>query len=388
MAFAEALKRDVRHFFPHHPSRQLTELFYSVGLLDFASAAVTLFEPIYLHQLGYSIAQILLFYLLVYAAYVPVLPFGGWFVARFGPERSIAVSTVFLVGYYLSLAGLSVDPRLFWVAPFLFTLQKMFYWPAYHTDFLRSSHRDSRGVEFSGLWSLSILVYVLGPLLGGLTAQTFSFPTLFVIVAVLILLSNVPLFRELGPKVSEPYRPGDVLRTYAERGMLRQAAANWGYGEELLALTIWPVFLAIVVADLAKLGGLVAAASLLTAVATLAFGKLSDRGGKPAIIRLGSSLTALFWVLRASVATVPGAFLVDTGSRIAKNLAFVPFTATWYERAADAPSPIARLVFYEQSLAVGKILAAALGIALALVLPGYTALFVLGGAFALLYSLL
>ncbi len=387
MSFAENLTRDVRHFFPTHPSRKLTELFYSVGILDFASAAVTLFEPIYLFQLGYGIPQILLFYLLVYAAYIPLLPFGGWFVARFGPERSMAISTVFLIGYYLTLAGIAVDAQLFWVAPFLFTLQKLFYWPAYHTDFLRSSDRESRGTEFSGLWSLSILVYVLGPYLGGLTAETFSFPTLFIVVSVLILLSNVPLFLSPSPKVTERYSPGDVLRTYTEKGMLRQAVANWGFGEEMLALTVWPVFFSVVVGSLAGFGGLVALASLLTAVATLAVGKLSDRRNRSPLVQLGSSFTALFWVLRAAVSTAAGAFAVDTGSRVSKNLLFVPFTTNWYARAATAPSPIARLVFFEQSLAVGKMLACVLGIALALAVPGYVALFVLAGAFALLYGL-
>lgn len=388
MAFAETLKRDIRHFFPRHPSRKLTELFYSVGLLDFASAAVTLFEPIYLFTLGYPLAKILLFYLMVYVVYVVLLPFGGWAVARFGPERNIAVSTVFLVGYYLALAGIAVNGGLFWIAPLLFSLQKTLYWPAYYADFLQNSDRDARGAEFSGLWSLSILVYVLGPFLGGLTAETFSFPTLFTVVAVLILLSNVPLFLSPRKAGKEPYRVSDVYAAYGSRGSLRELLAGLGYAEELLMLTIWPVFLLLVVGDLARLGGLVAIASLVTALLTLASGKFSDRYGRGPIVRVGSTLIALFWVLRASVANVVGAFTVDTGSRIAKNITFVPFTATWYERAAKTSSPIARMVFYEQTLALGKVLGASLAIVILGFSGSFIPLFVLGGAFALLYSLL
>lgn len=388
MAFAETLKRDIRHFFPRHPSRRLVELFYSVGLMDFASAAVTLFEPIYLFTLGYPLAKILLFYLLVYALYIPLLPLGGWIVSRYGPERSIAVSTLFLVGYYLALAGISANRDLFWVAPVLFTFQKMFYWPAYYTDFLRTSDRDGRGSELSGLWSISIFVYVLGPLLGGLVATTFSFPTLFMVVAVLILLSNIPLLRDPAPARAEPYHVRDVYRHYTNRTGFREMVANLGYGEELLSMTVWPVFLILVVGDLARLGGLVAIASLLTALVTLVAGKLSDRRGKSSLIQLGSSLTALFGVLRSIVRTVPAAFVVDTGNRIMKNFTYIPFTALWYERAAASPTPIARLVFFEQSLALGKVLAAGIGIVLLVTVGNFTTLFVLGGAFALLYGLL
>jgi MFS family permease len=388
MAFAEELKRDIRHFFPQHPSRRLVELFYSVGLMDFASAAVTLFEPIYLYTLGYPLAGILLFYLLVYALYVPLLPFGGWVVSRIGPERSIAISTLFLVAYYLALAGISVNRDLFWVAPVLFTIQKTLYWPAYHADFLRTSDRLGRGSELSGLWSLSILVYVLGPLLGGLVVEAFSFPALFVVVGILILLSNIPLLRDPAPPVIEPYRIRDVYAQVWQRGVPRQLLANLGYGEELLALTVWPVFLIIVVQDFAKLGALIAAGSLITALVTLAAGKLTDRRNKSNLIQLGSSFQAMFWMLRTLVRTVPGAFIVDTGARIVKNFTYVPFTATLYERAAATPSPLARLVLYEQSLAVGKAIAAVLGIALTLLVGNFTTLFVLGGAFALLYGLL
>src|SRR5207247_1058254 len=148
-------------------STQLEELYMSVAIMEFAVAAISLFEPIYLWTLGYRVPQIAFFYLIVYVAYYPLVPLGGKFVAKFGHERSILISTFFYVGYYVALISIRWHPSLFALAPILFALQKTFYWPAYHFDFIRFSAREERGREFSGLWSLSTMMAVLGPIAGG-----------------------------------------------------------------------------------------------------------------------------------------------------------------------------------------------------------------------------
>lgn len=134
-------------YFRKHFSQQLGELYLSVAILDFALAAVILFEPVYLYQLGYSISHIMLYYVIVYSLYYFTAPLGGIFVARKGPERSIALSTFMLVGYYGSLLLLPNAEVMFWIAPIFLMLQKTFYWPAYHTDFIQSSDQGERGKE-------------------------------------------------------------------------------------------------------------------------------------------------------------------------------------------------------------------------------------------------
>jgi hypothetical protein len=135
----------VPSFFPHHLTRQINELYFSVAIMDFAVAAVTLFEPIYLYTLGYSLKVILLFYIEVYVIYFIVLPFGAKFANRFGYEGSIAISTIFLIGYYLSLFAIKFNPLFLVIAPLFFSIQKSFYWTGYHADFARFSRKDERG---------------------------------------------------------------------------------------------------------------------------------------------------------------------------------------------------------------------------------------------------
>ena len=175
------------HYFNRKLSKRLEELYFSVAILDFALAAVVLLEPIYLWQHGYGVTAIMLYYLVVYGLYFFLAPLGGKLVAEHGPERSIASSTVMLTGYYVSLLLLPMNPIWFWIAPVFFALQKMLYWPAYHADFVDNSDGGECGKEYSALWSLTTVVYVLGPLAGGVIVSLFGFSMLFYLVIGLIL---------------------------------------------------------------------------------------------------------------------------------------------------------------------------------------------------------
>lgn len=375
------------HYFQKHFSRQLEELYVSVAVLDFALAAVMLFEPVYLYQLGYSLTQIVLFYLLVYVPYFFLAPLGGKFVARYGPERSIAISTIMYVGYYGGLILLKANPWLFWIAPIFFSLQKMFYWPAYHTDFILTSDQGERGKEFSGLWSLSTLMNILGPVAGGVVIATFGFPALFQAVILLIILSNVPLFVQPIKHVATSFSYWPSLKLPFTKQHIKTTIAYIGLGEEFVMQFIWPVFIILVVKNYVSLGGLIALATLLTAVATLSIGKMIDKNQPRRALAWGTAVTAVVWLFRPWLRLASSVFLSDTAGRIARNTTFVTMTSIGYERSLQQKKVIERSVFYEQGFAIGKSLMAALIIILSASFPTLTVSFLLASALSLLYLL-
>lgn len=369
-------------------SQQLRELYASVALLDFALAAVALFEPVYLYQLGYSLTAILLFYAMVYVTYFFIVPLGGKFVARFGPERSIAISSFFLIGYYIGLLALKQHGSFFWITPFLFAWQKTLYWPAYHTDFITTSDQGERGKEFSGLWSLSTVMNILGPLAGGAVIATFGFNPLFMAVIVVIAISNIPLFISPIKHTPETFSYWESFTMPFSRWHIRSTLAYLGFGEEFVMQFLWPVFIVLVVKSYFELGGLIALATLVTALATLYIGQIVDRNRQRQALDWGTITTALVWLARPFVRLVPSVFMSDTLGRIAKNTTFVAMTAISYERALQEKKVIYRGVFYEQGFALAKSLAPAAIIVLGLSMPTFTAAFVYAGIVSLLYMLL
>lgn len=380
--------RKLHRIFRPSLSRELKELYFAVGIQDLALAAILLFEPIYLYERGFSLQHILAYYIVCYSLYFIIIPFGGIFVAKRGPARGIMVSTFFLIGYYATFILIPSYRGLFWVAPVILALQKMFYWPAYHTDFIQTSDQGQRGEEFSGLWSLETAVYVIGPAIGGAIIKFFGFPTLFISVMAVILAANIPLLMQKIDHRPQSFSYWDSFCLPFRKIHIRSALAYMAVGEQLILLVIWPIFISITYHDFFSIGGIVALATLITAVYTIFIGRILDRGKWRQTLRWGGLLNIVVWATRPLIRSVTGVFLSDTAGRISQNTLYVTMTDVTYERALREPNLIERAMFFEQGLSLGKVVIAALIIIIAQWVPPFTAAFLLAGAMSGLYLLL
>ncbi len=343
---------------PQRLSIQIRELYWATLLQNLALAMLVLFEPIYLWQQGLGLRGIVLFFFGVYVCYLLVMPLGAKFACKYGYQHSMVLSTLLQVLYYLTLY--LVAQSFGWLVPaaVLYALQKAFYWPAYHADFARYSDSSEEGREISGLSVALSLVYIVGPLLAGFILSVGSWATLFLVGGGVLLLSNVPLLthREVfTPRVFSYRGPYQRLLAQSSR---RQLLGYMGFGEELIVLVLWPVFMLLIVANYVEIGGVVAAATLLTALVTLYIGKLTDERNKHQLLRWSTAFYALSWLARFFISTPLQVFVVDAWSRLSKNVVAVPLTAITYERA-QTHSVMDTVVFFEMSLVVGKLVAAA-----------------------------
>lgn len=349
------------HYFARHLKLGLEELYVMVGLNDLAVSAILLFEPIFLYGLGYSLSRIALFYAVVYAAYLVLVPFGGQLAARLGYPRSILLASVASIAYYGMLFGTVGQPWLLWVAALCYALQKMLYWPAFEADFVRYADRDQAGRELSGIISLSTAVTIFGPLLGGLLVKFSGFPALFGVVIGLILLSNLPLFFSKNPATHETIGYRAAWRRLFDAQHRRALTACLGFAEELVVLVFWPIAMYQIVGSAAGLGGVVALATFVTAVVALYVGKLVDHHHQGALIRFGATASSVTWLARVAAVTPGFVMVVDTCSRVFKSTLYAPLLDIMFVRARR-DGALKTMVFYEQALSIGK-----LGIALLLV---------------------
>lgn len=381
------LRANVTHYFSKHPSRGLVELYWSVGIMDFALAAVTLFEPIFLFVLGYNLSQIMLFYLAVYGLYTLLLPLAGKITGKIGYEHSIFYSQFFLIAFYLSLFAISHYSFLIFIAPIFFAIQKCLYWPAYHADFAVFCQKKQRGREVGGKEMITMIMYVIGPLAGGFILEQSNFGILFLIVSFLFILSVIPLFRIKEIHDTTDFRYQTVFRKIVDKEHRRNFFAYLGFGEELIVLTVWPIFIYTVIKDYLEIGFLVTLATLGTAILTLYLGKRSDSYKKEHVLSMGSILYSISWLIRGFARNAWQVFSMDTLSRSAKEMIFVPLISKAYDNAKKI-EPLEYTVFFEQSLAIGKFLAALLVFFVLQFFPNsWIIIFVIAGLFGLLYNL-
>lgn len=381
------IKNLVMSFMPTHMRGEIKELYFSTLILNVGIMMVQLFEPIYLFTLGYSLTEILWFFLIVYLAYFLLMPLGAHFAKRFGYEHSIIASTFIFILYYYFFYSIAREPSFFYFAAVLYAVQKTLYWPAYHSDFARYSARDEESREIGGIVVAVSVASIIAPLLAGVVLKFWGFGVLFMLVSLLFVASNIPLIT-----TKEIFVPGSFSYREAYRQLFftkykRELLSYLGFGEELIVMVVWPIYMLVVFKDFLNIGAATSIGTLLAIMVTLYIARVSDSGQKRRALRTSVLVYAAAWFARLFTSLPITVFAIDSISRISKYALGVPLTAITYEHAQDR-KVMHTVIFFEMSLVLGKLIALAVLIALLAVVPqsaSFGLAFVLGGLMTLLY---
>ena len=390
MSSLDMAVKQVTSFFAVGAKPQLRELYLFVVLFSFAQALVAVFEPIFFYKQGLSLAWIAFYYALHYTLYTLVIPWGARFAARFGLERSLAVAMPIFVAYFLTLALIPLRPELFWVAPFLLTAHKMFYWPAYHANFTKHSDRKNQGTEISYMMAITSGVGILGPLVGGFVAALFGFPVLFVLAAITTLLAGMPLLatKERFRPARFPYATG--WRIIFSRQHRRLALGMPGFGEQLVNMVFWPIFLVLIFGELEVVGVVASVSVLVATLLGFIVGELGDRYTPRRVVRWGLPVLLIGFLVRVLILTplqaLGGAVLAEVGQSVNK----IPVLAILYANGKRAGALVYALALEQWQAAVKAGLAWGLMVLFSLVSVevGFQTTFTIGAAFAFLYLFL
>ena len=379
--------------FPRYFSKsireEIGELYVSIAISNLAVAVAMLFEPIFLYSvLGFSVPLVLLFMAVTYATYIVIIPFGGKVASLYGYKHAIAMSAPFQVLYWMLLLVSKDNHGLAFLAAMALAAQKALYWPGFHALMARYTDHDQVGREFGVSNAIASIAQIAGPFIGGILSQKLGMTATFITAALIYCGSILPLFKAKEVFVPKEYAFRDTLQLF--RDYPKKFLGYLGFGEELLVLTIWPIFIFIVVKNYENTGLLATISSFAAAVLAVIVGKMTDQYTKRLLIKLGAFLTSLVWFARLIVTNVWNALAIDTLSRTSKEMCFIPISTVTYIRAENT-HVVPYAVFFEQSLAVGKLTACILGMALFSVFStislsvGFVSLFILAGIFSLLY---
>jgi MFS family permease len=310
--------------------------------------------------------------------------------ARFGLERSLAVSMPLFVTYFLTLAAMATQPWLFWISWILLTLFKIFYWPAYHTEMIRYGDTRNRGTELSWVFALTEGVGVLGPMIGGLVATYFGFSMLFVLAAGLALFAIVPLVRTREHFQPEGLAYHDPWLLMLSRTFRPTLLTMIGWGENLIDLVFWPVFMFIVVGGADVLGYIATINILCMTLFGFFVGEISDRFSRQKILRVHLPFMALGYLLRPLATTGLRVLLTDSLAKVALIGVRIPQMYRLYVKGR-ASGALRYVLAMEMTLSITKCLLALSLAGVFLVLPptaAFTAAFTIAAAFSLLYVFL
>lgn len=370
-------------------NREMNELYLSYTIFNFASALITVFVPIYLYQIGYSVANILIFFLVMSASFVIFSWPGAKITASIGIKKSMLLSIPLTIIYFLGFRYIAAAPILFYFLPIISGFKNTFYNYSIHLDFLANSKQENRGRQISILQSVALIGACLAPLVGGLTAYFLGFKNLFLAGAVFLFISMIPLFFSPEIKIPLNFKFRDLLKELKPSRDWPQKLSFTGYAiESSVGGIIWPVFLFLIFSRIELVGYLNAFTAFLTLVVLYFIGRKTDRGDKKKIIRLGTGFYSLSLLSRLFIDNFFSATLVDLYRNVAGHIIHVPWDAYSYQ-LASAKNPFLFIASREIIYNLARIIFMPLIVfVFAINFHPFSVSFAIAAAFSLLYAVI
>lgn len=322
----------MRHFLKN---KEMNELYASYGILNFALGLISVFIPIYLYQLGYSIPSILFFFFLNSASFIFFSYPGARIVARIGVKHTMLLTIPIFILFFLGLRFIQDFPLLFFILPILRSFKMILYNYSFHLNFIQHSDRKRRGREVSMLQAIEVIAGILSPFLGGVIIKYFSFSALFFVGSLILFAAMIPLFLTKDTYEKITFEKKNLIRDIFKKENLNFIYSFSGYAvESWIGLIIWPIFLTAMLFSIESIGALTSITTLLTFLTFYFIGKATDKKDKRELLRLGTFLYFFGWVGRVFVTGFTSVFFIDTYKNVTQHVLAVPWTAYSYDIAA------------------------------------------------------
>lgn len=366
----------LRH--PHHhlttPGHwsQFSSLFWAHTLRMFSISLVLVLIAIYLQGVGFTFRQTLLFFLLQGVFWLALIYPAMRLIARIGPNRAMAVGSVFVVGYLFTLLTIERFNLPLWLPAFFWGAMVAPYWFSLRLSFSKAVNRRNAGRQVGLVAAVVLGAMGVAPAIGGILATSVGIEIVYAIAIGLTILAYAPLLGR-GTRFV-PTRP--KLSIARARKILPDLVANGSYTvEDLISTSAWPLLIFLVIPSYAGVGIMSSVIVISAMIISLVIGRREEVKGTKGYIREGSWLYGIGNLLR--LAAVNTGFVFSSNFLVGAGHAMIetPFTTRYYKHADEGRRM--EYVFWMQiASATGWILMAGVLCLLALWLPPREALIV------------
>lgn len=290
--------RNQMHKLSNHPDFSFFEL--AIWLHTLALSLVSVFVPILLIKSGYTIGQVIIYYLLFNAIDVPLNFAVGGLLQKIGAKRCLILGTIAVIAFFGLLGALPPQNWiLLTILALLAALYDTLFWISHIYIFIEANrdHLDT-GAAVGSLEGIRKFASILGPALGAFILITSGKIQLTLVSIAIFSLSIIPLFmmrhvRDIPIDKRLSFRKF-FLSIKEKSDYLSRAL--WGVHTEAED-TLWPLFIFLTIGTLEAVAAVPTVVSLTTIFFSLLVGKLSNKHASKMIIT-GCIFIAFAWVLR------------------------------------------------------------------------------------------
>lgn len=288
------------HFNFHHYFRTaLSKLELSVWLHTFGRSLVAIFIPILLLQIGFSVSQVILFFVVYNLIDIPLNFVARNLVIKRGAREVIFLGIIFqIIGFLILYFGNFTYVLLIALA-FVLAGYDAFYWVAHWFVFNECVKTKKKvGRKVGGLMIVRKLASLAAPLIGAGFLIFSNKNYLLIVSIVFLLLSLIPLFK-LKIDYVLPKKRMSLKDFFSykrnRRDYLYTAATKFS---DVTEGVILPLFVFITFGSIGSVGALPVIATVSSIIFVFYVGKITDKINPNLLILIGSLFIAAFWALR------------------------------------------------------------------------------------------
>jgi len=334
---------------------ELQEVYWNLVIQNFAKSLIGIFIPIYLLTLGLELYNVIAFMLFYYPT-VGVFSFvSGSLTARLGYKHQILYQVPVFVLFYgllLSMQFISFSMPLIYLTGIIGGISTCLYWVPMNSEFAKNTKKIHEGEEIATAIALPKLASIAAPTAAALILTAMGFNILFAIVIFLQLLAVIPLF------ATGDYRSRFKFSQERRMFLMKKQLSFRVFLSGILLLMegiIWPLFIFITLQNLLDVGIAASVAGIGMVFFTLIIGKMSDRGKRNKLTRIGGLGYGMIWLLRIFPSTSMEIFLLSLlGGMFAAVIEITSFSR--FCDIARGRRLLGWVVFREVWLSIGRVL--------------------------------
>lgn len=340
-----------------HLKDKLGYLYFHIMIQEFAKAMIYIFVPIYLLQVGFELWQVFFYLLVEWATFGLLTPIYGTIIHKVGVREVILLRTpLFIVGLfliYLLKESIFLQNYYFLIAILLGSSGAL-YTLSITSLFVTYMGNKNQSVKTAKLMTYPKLITIFSPAIGGFILYNLGFTILLSIVSVLLFLSIIPIYF-INKSVDHPkfklhifkeikieFKEFFFLNVYGVKGFI--------------TFLILPLALYIYSKNAATLGFFVSIISLASALFTFYIGKISKKLGVTKMIKFGSLISGLFFLVLGFYFDSSLFIYLALLSGIITMLVDLPYETHLYVISREHHAPLEYMVFKEFSLFFGRLL--------------------------------
>jgi MFS family permease len=312
---------------------ELRRLYWAHTVKELAGSMVTIFVPIYLYRLHYSLPAIMGYFLWASVIWgVTQKPALLW-ANRIGFNRAMGLSLLVQGLQILMLATIKQAHWPLWSIALVWGVSISLYWTQFRACFARSllHHRVGPAVGISS--ALLMLAYGIAPAIGGAIASWLGIGVLYGLTMVCFVAAALPLFT--GPEFME--REPFIMRELRWRKIWRDLAANGGSEvDAMVATSVWPLFIFLLIPSYVGVGILSSVAVIASIIIALYVGQRQARK-MTSYLNNGAGVIGLTNTIRLAIQSVGQIAGVNFFNGIGQALVVTPFYSRYYLNAEHEP---------------------------------------------------